>query len=213
VVCGSDGSLKLWDIRTGAYIRDLVIGLSSVWQVSFHNNLLVAASNRQGNTVFDVFDFGQSSRPVPLDDDNLDKLRRPPWERKDPREPQSYQADDMECDSVSPGLPHSFERSQWLRGEPSLRRPSTSRRSMRLAGKSVGSGIGIGVGVSNSSCYTIEPPPRSKRSAVKTEQGSPSPSRRTGLPLTDRLDERFEPIFDDDVYEYDELMNDEDDVV
>ncbi|BEJ03597.1 hypothetical protein CcaverHIS641_0107720 [Cutaneotrichosporon cavernicola] len=96
VVSGSDGTLKLWDIKTGRFICDLITGISSVWQVAFYGNLLVAASNRNGNTVFDVFDFGKKSEVdhSGIDDDKLDLLRRAPWERGNPHEPQTYQVED-----------------------------------------------------------------------------------------------------------------------
>ncbi|TYJ54365.1 hypothetical protein B9479_004953 [Cryptococcus floricola] len=80
VVSGSDGTLKLWDIKTGTFVRDLVVGISSVWQVAFNGNLLVAASNRNSQTVFDVFRFGQPS-DHPVDDSSLDNLQPPRWER------------------------------------------------------------------------------------------------------------------------------------
>ncbi|ORX41010.1 hypothetical protein BD324DRAFT_640711 [Kockovaella imperatae] len=96
VISGSDGALKLWDIRTGAYIRDLVVGITSVWQVSYHDNILVAASNRGGSTVFDIFDFGSECHTHPVDDDRLDSLRRPPWEPANPMEPRAYQIDDID---------------------------------------------------------------------------------------------------------------------
>lgn len=98
VVSGSDGTLKLWDIRTGTNVRDLITGISSVWQVAFHGSLLVAASNRGGSTVFDVFDFGADPDPSGIDDERLDTLRRKPWERGNPREPQTYQCDDDDMD-------------------------------------------------------------------------------------------------------------------
>ncbi|EAL22884.1 hypothetical protein CNBA6530 [Cryptococcus deneoformans B-3501A] len=80
VISGSDGTLKLWDVKTGTFVRDLVVGISAVWQVSFNKNLLVAASNRNGATVFDVFRFGQSSTQD-VDDPSLDNLQPPRWER------------------------------------------------------------------------------------------------------------------------------------
>lgn len=98
VVSGSDGTLKLWDIKTGRFICDLITGISSVWQVAFYGSLLVAASNRNGNTVFDVFDFGSKPDPSGVDDDKLDLLRRQPWERGNPREPQTYQVEDDKGD-------------------------------------------------------------------------------------------------------------------
>jgi F-box and WD-40 domain protein CDC4 len=94
VVSGSDGSLKLWDIRTGEYVRDLVVGIQSVWQVVFRNNVLVAATNRGGNTVFEVFDFGGQEHSSGVDDEMLDTLRKPLWERGNPREPQAYQTEE-----------------------------------------------------------------------------------------------------------------------
>ncbi|KAK8850522.1 hypothetical protein IAR55_004440 [Kwoniella newhampshirensis] len=91
VVSGSDGTLKLWDIRTGQYIRDLVVGISSVWQLAFNGNLLVAASNRGGATVFDVFNFGSTAHPSGVDDDRLDTLRPPAWDRGNRPEPRTFQ--------------------------------------------------------------------------------------------------------------------------
>ena len=58
VIAGCNGSLILWDVRTGAYIRNLISGATSVQQSSLNDGLLVAASQRDGATVFDVFDFG-----------------------------------------------------------------------------------------------------------------------------------------------------------
>ena len=195
VVSGSDGTLKLWDIRTGAYVRDLVIGISSVWQVSCFGNLLVAASNRQGSTMFDVFDFGHAAHTTPIDDDHLDKLRRPPWERKDPREPQAYQADEMDMELISPKTTGS--RTQSMDNDR-----AGSRRSIRLAGKSVGSRTG----------YSIEAPPRSRRMAMRTEIGSPTPvGPSRAAPMMDVAGESFSPTFDDGVG--DEPMNDMEQVV
>jgi F-box and WD-40 domain protein CDC4 len=150
VVSGSDGTLKLWDIRTGQYIRDLVIGISSVWQVAFNGNLLVAASNRGGSTVFDVFDFSPANadkRQYPMDDYKLDRLGRPAWERNNPREPQAYQVDEMDgLESSSPAdmmnyfaSPERADRYSRDR-EPGISRSkhgesSTTRRSSRLAAR------------------------------------------------------------------------------
>jgi len=55
---GSDGTLKMWDIRDGTVIRDLLTGIVGVWQVVFEGRWCVAASNRQDATVLDVWDFG-----------------------------------------------------------------------------------------------------------------------------------------------------------
>lgn len=158
IISGSDGTLKLWDVRSGQYVRDLVIGISSVWQVAFNGNLLVAASNRGGTTVFDVFDFGNSTEPFELDDDGLDRLRRPAWERANPREPQEYQVDDIEgVDMTSPrdlmNLASPTLSDRYMHGSSPLR-GSTSRRSSRLAARSSGG---------KNRTMTMDPPPRSKR--------------------------------------------------
>lgn len=61
LVSGSEGTLKLWDIRTGQCIRDLLAGVSAVWQVAFKHKLLVAASSKGASTTFDVFNLSPKS--------------------------------------------------------------------------------------------------------------------------------------------------------
>ncbi|KAG9290880.1 hypothetical protein G9A89_011030 [Geosiphon pyriformis] len=58
VISGSDGVLKMWDVRTGRSIRDLLTGLSGVWQVRFDERRCVAAVQRNQVTWFEVLDFG-----------------------------------------------------------------------------------------------------------------------------------------------------------
>jgi F-box and WD-40 domain protein CDC4 len=58
VLSGSDGNLKMWNIRDGAVVRDLLTGITGVWQVVFEGRWCVAASNRNDATVLDVWDFG-----------------------------------------------------------------------------------------------------------------------------------------------------------
>ncbi|OBZ65705.1 Cell division control protein 4 [Grifola frondosa] len=58
VLSGSDGTLKMWDIRDGSQVRDLLTGIVGVWQVVFEGRWCVAASNRVDATVIDVWDFG-----------------------------------------------------------------------------------------------------------------------------------------------------------
>lgn len=96
VVSGSDGTLKLWDIRSGRFVMDLITGTSSVWQVAFNGGLLVAASHRNDNTVFDVFDFGDTSDPSGIDDPSLDAVERPAWAEAGSRTP--LQVHDTESD-------------------------------------------------------------------------------------------------------------------
>ncbi|KAF7295600.1 F-box domain-containing protein [Mycena indigotica] len=61
VLSGSDGTLKMWNIRDGSVTRDLLTGITGVWQVVFEGRWCVAASNqtRGGTvqTVLDVWDF------------------------------------------------------------------------------------------------------------------------------------------------------------
>jgi F-box and WD-40 domain protein CDC4 len=58
VLSGSDGTLKMWNIRDGSVTRDLLTGITGVWQVVFEGRWCVAASNRNDTTVLDVWDFG-----------------------------------------------------------------------------------------------------------------------------------------------------------
>jgi len=58
VLSGSDGNLKMWNIRDGTVVRDLLTGITGVWQVVFEGRWCVAASNREQATVLDVWDFG-----------------------------------------------------------------------------------------------------------------------------------------------------------
>ena len=59
VLSGSDGTLKMWDVRDGSVVRDLLTGITGVWQVVFEGRWCVAASNRTEATVLDVWDFGE----------------------------------------------------------------------------------------------------------------------------------------------------------
>lgn len=132
VVSGSDGTLKLWDIKTGAYIRDLVIGITSVWQLHFNGSLMVAASQRNGATVYDVFDFGKSEPHVSgIDDESLDRLRPPIWERGSFPEPIPNQD---EWDELGEEIkPFSAGRIQAMDYQPRRHtRQEHSRRSLPL---------------------------------------------------------------------------------
>ena len=232
VVSGSDGALKLWDIRTGAYIRDLVVGISSVWQVAFNGNLLVAASNRNGSTVFDIFDFGTDVHQADVDNDKLDDRNRPPWERLNPREPRAYQLDDLDgVELTSPrdfGLSHfsptginimtSYMRNSSLSKASGSGGPngSRSRRSTRIANRSLGN---TSVRGNN---FQLEPPARPKRgSSSRYDQRTVSPSpagpsnynistgsstaREQGENSVNQ--ESFAPIFDDE--RFDEAMDED----
>ncbi|KDQ10541.1 hypothetical protein BOTBODRAFT_115618 [Botryobasidium botryosum FD-172 SS1] len=58
VLSGSDGTLKMWDTRDGSLVKDLLTGVTGVWQVVFDERFCVAASNRQETTYIEVWDFG-----------------------------------------------------------------------------------------------------------------------------------------------------------
>ena len=58
VLSGSDGNLKMWNVKDGTVVRDLLTGITGVWQVVFEGRWCVAASNRNDATVLDVWDFG-----------------------------------------------------------------------------------------------------------------------------------------------------------
>ena len=54
VVSGSDRALKMWDISTGAMVRDLLVDLTQVWQVKFDERRCVAAVQRNSLTYIEV---------------------------------------------------------------------------------------------------------------------------------------------------------------
>lgn len=65
VVSGSDGTLKMWDIRDGSQVCDLLTDIVGVWQVVFEGRWCIAANNRNDATMLDVWDFGRNG-----DDEN-----------------------------------------------------------------------------------------------------------------------------------------------
>ena len=61
VVSGSDGTLKMWDIRTGKFVRDLLTNVNGVWQIRFDEKRCVAAVQRNSTTWFEVLNFEESA--------------------------------------------------------------------------------------------------------------------------------------------------------
>ncbi|KAG8743264.1 SCF ubiquitin ligase complex subunit cdc4 [Ceratobasidium sp. 414] len=57
VLSGSDGKLLMWDIREGKVVREMLVGLTGVWQVAYEGNLCVAASHQKEQSYLDVWDF------------------------------------------------------------------------------------------------------------------------------------------------------------
>ena len=54
VISGSDRTLKMWNIRSGSFVRDLLTDLSGVWQVKFDERRCVAAVQRNNLTYIEV---------------------------------------------------------------------------------------------------------------------------------------------------------------
>lgn len=59
LLSGSDGSLKMWNIKDGTLVRDLLTGIDGVWQVAFEGRWCLATSSQGGSTYMDVWDFGR----------------------------------------------------------------------------------------------------------------------------------------------------------
>lgn len=67
VISGSDRTLKMWNVKTGEFVKDLLTDLSGVWQVKFNERRCVAAVQRNSMTYIEVLDFGASRDGVPAD--------------------------------------------------------------------------------------------------------------------------------------------------
>ncbi|KAI5777477.1 WD40-repeat-containing domain protein [Geopyxis carbonaria] len=65
VISGSDRTLKMWNVQTGEFIRDLLTDLTGVWQVKFNERRCVAAVQRESVTYIEVLDFGAARDGVP----------------------------------------------------------------------------------------------------------------------------------------------------
>ncbi|KAK4697129.1 F-box and WD-40 domain protein CDC4, partial [Lecanoromycetidae sp. Uapishka_2] len=60
VISGSDRTLKMWNVASGEFSKDLLTDLSGVWQVKFNERRCVAAVQRNNLTYIEVLDFGAS---------------------------------------------------------------------------------------------------------------------------------------------------------
>jgi len=54
VISGSDSTLKMWNTTNGEFVRDLLTGLSGVWQVRFDDRRCIAAVHRNNWTYIEV---------------------------------------------------------------------------------------------------------------------------------------------------------------
>jgi F-box and WD-40 domain protein CDC4 len=59
VVSGSNGVLRLWDIRSGTLVRELITGVTGVWRVAFSGRWCVAAKNVDDVNFIDTWRFGE----------------------------------------------------------------------------------------------------------------------------------------------------------
>jgi hypothetical protein len=54
---GSDGRVKIWDLKTGVLVRELTQPAEAVWRVAFEEERAVVLASRLGRTVMEVWDF------------------------------------------------------------------------------------------------------------------------------------------------------------
>ena len=54
VISGSDRTLKMWNVKNGEFVKDLLTDLSGVWQVKFDERRCVAAVQRNNYTYIEV---------------------------------------------------------------------------------------------------------------------------------------------------------------
>ncbi|KAI8059730.1 WD40-repeat-containing domain protein [Thamnidium elegans] len=58
VISGSEGGLKMWDIKTGRHLYDLVTDVKGVWWVTFDKRRCIVAIRNHDETSFQMLDFG-----------------------------------------------------------------------------------------------------------------------------------------------------------
>ncbi|KAI7853135.1 WD40-repeat-containing domain protein [Circinella umbellata] len=58
IISGSEGGLKLWDIKTGKLLQNFVSYATGVWRVAFDQRKCVAAIHCNNITYLEVLDFG-----------------------------------------------------------------------------------------------------------------------------------------------------------
>lgn len=72
VISGSDRTLKMWNVASGEFAKDLLTDLSGVWQVKFNERRCVAAVQRNNLTYIEV----RSLLATTLDKTDTDVVRR-----------------------------------------------------------------------------------------------------------------------------------------
>jgi F-box and WD-40 domain protein CDC4 len=58
---GSDGRVKVWDLRSGVLVRELGVVAEAVWRVVFEEEKAVVLASRGGKTVMEVWSFAPPS--------------------------------------------------------------------------------------------------------------------------------------------------------
>ena len=71
VISGSDRTLKMWDVSTGQFVKDLLTDLSGVWQVKFNARRCVAAVQRNNLTYIEVRITRQTLTLLPSANDDV----------------------------------------------------------------------------------------------------------------------------------------------
>jgi F-box and WD-40 domain protein CDC4 len=51
---GSDGRVKVWDLKTGQLVRELTAPADAVWRVAFEEEKCVVMASRSGRTIMEV---------------------------------------------------------------------------------------------------------------------------------------------------------------
>jgi F-box and WD-40 domain protein CDC4 len=54
---GNDGRVKLWDVKTGNFIRELSRPSESVWRINFQDDKCAILCQRGGKTVMELITF------------------------------------------------------------------------------------------------------------------------------------------------------------
>ncbi|KAL8293004.1 hypothetical protein RQP46_000698 [Phenoliferia psychrophenolica] len=131
VISGSDGTLKMWDVTDGSFTRDLLTGLTGVWQVSFDERFCVAAVQRNGQSEFEILDFG------PVDEEEDEPLKEEPSASVDVEDRRLIKAEEEDDRIVDDDAPDAEDADKLL-GLTEL--PDYSGRAAAPAASGSGSG-------------------------------------------------------------------------